>query len=274
MATTSNGKKNKAKDDADLAKGADDIKKAEAEKPTKAELEEKRPMLEVVKDRVKTLDGNLGLKIDSDTTLAESLQILDWTTQLSDHVGFFVGDVLNFGHTKFGEKYTMALNITGRAKPTLKNYAWVAKTIAPSKRQSALTFTHHMEIARLGDKTKVEDVLHEVGAQAKKGEAPTTGELRTKVGKMKPKRKPTSGKGKGKGKGKTKPEAPPYEPTADETAQLDVAEEAVAEAASALKSAFKIIAKCDNKEKNRWLDLVEPILLFSNNLYKITGYKK
>ena len=152
-----------------------------------------------------------------------------------------IGDVINFGNAKWGEKYKAALNQTGRARSTLKNYAWVARNIPPNKRVAALSFTHHWEILRIGDNTKVKEVLKEVGAQAEKGHAPSTKELRYKVQKLAPR----------KVKKKSKPEPPPYEPSADEQSKLDAAEEALTEANDAIKSGgvVKILCKLDNKEK-------------------------
>jgi len=163
-----------------------------------------------------------------------------------------IGDVINFGNAKWGEKYKAALNQTGRARSTLKNYAWVARNIPPNKRVAALSFTHHWEILRIGDNTKVKEVLKEVGAQAEKGHAPSTKELRYKVQKLAPRKvKKPKRITSGKGKKKSKPEPPPYEPSADEQSKLDAAEEALTEANDAIKSGgvVKILCKLDNKEK-------------------------
>ena len=77
---------------------------------------------------------------------------------------------------------------------------------------------------------KLDGVLKEVGAQAEKGKAPTTKELRFKVNKLTPRTRKGKGKvtsGKGKGKRKDKLEAPPYEPTDEEQSKLDEATEAI-----------------------------------------------
>jgi len=110
-------------DKAKLAKGAEAIHKAEKQaKDEEAKLaplvaipESTRPIQDIIADRVTVLPGNIGLKLADNTPIEESLRILDWTTQMPDHVGFMIGDVLNFGQHKFGHKYTVALNQTGRA---------------------------------------------------------------------------------------------------------------------------------------------------------------
>jgi hypothetical protein len=119
-------------------------------------------------------------------------------------------------------------------------------------------------------------VLKEVGAQADKGNAPTTKEIRFKVQKLTPRKKKTTKvtSGKGKGKRKDKPEPPPYEPTADEQSKLDEAEAELEAAVECVKTAklYSIVAKLTNKEKARWMDLVEPIVTFYNAVDKVRGY--
>ena len=271
-------------DRSELAAGANEIRRVqkqmnEASKAAKPDSivipDSTRAIQDIIRNRVKVLPGHIGLEIAEDTPMEESFRILDWTTQMSDHVGFMIGDVLNFGLHKWGEKYTQALNQTGRAKSTLKNYAWVARTIPPSKRVAALSFTHHREIAGLREETKIGEVLKQAGEQARRGHVPTVKELRYKVQNLTPhtkkSEKVTSGKGK---KRKTKPEPPPYQPTDEEQSKLDQAEEAIQAATTAVKSAklYQLVAKLDNKEKQRWLDFMQPIVAFYNALDRVTGY--
>ena len=124
--------------------------------------ESKRSINEIVADRVKVLPGSIGLEISEDTPIEESLRILDWATALSNHVGFMIGDILNFGNAKWGDKYTTALEQTGRALNTLKGYSETARKIPPSQRVAALTFTHHREILRIGNEEKIATVPKEV----------------------------------------------------------------------------------------------------------------
>jgi hypothetical protein len=264
-------------DKGELAKGAEEIRKAQKEaRGEKTELgplvipDSARPIEDILRDRVTVLDGHIGLKLAEDTPIEESLRVLDWTTQLSDHVGFMIGDVLNFGHTKWGEKYTAALNQTGRARSTLRQYASVAARIPPGQRKACLTFWHHELIVRTSEPIKL---LEETAKQAEKGEPPTIQQLRETVKKLTPRKpkKPTSGKGK---KRKTKPEPPPYVPDAEEQSKLDAAEDALNQAASQVTSLkmHKLVFKLDNTEKQRWLAFTEPIVDFYNAVERVTGY--
>lgn len=260
-----------------LANGAKAIREAEAE-ASKAKEEPlvipkaTRPMMDVVKQRVTQVHDHLGLKIDEDTPIEESLQILDWTMQLNNHVGFMIGDVLNFGNKKWGTKYSEALNRTGRALSTLKGYAEASAKIPVENRIASLTFSVHREVLRLPDTDKMLTVLKEIGTQADKGKAPTKMEVRFKVQKLVPRKRP---KRVTSGKGKRKPKAVevPYEPTAEEQGKLDEAEESLDAAAELVKSVklYQLVAKLTNKEKKRWLAMVEPIAAFYNSIDRVTS---
>jgi hypothetical protein len=269
-------KKSKAASPEEL-KALEEQAKKDAESLVPVEIDQvSRDIRDIVADRVTVLPGSIGLKLSDQTTIGESLAILDYTKQMSDHVGFMIGDVLNFGKKQWGEKYNQAIIQTGRKYDTLKHYAWVASNIPPEKRQAALTFTHHEEILRIGDAEKVEEVLKDVGKKAADGEAPTTKEIRFKVQKLTPRKKKkskrvTSGKSK---KVKKVKELPPYQPTADEQSKLDEAEEALSAAAQSIKEGkiFQIVAKLDNKEKKRWAEMAMPIVNFYNSVDRVTGY--
>ncbi len=236
-----------------------------------------RAMHEIVQDRVQVLEGSIGLKIADETPIEESLVILDWAMQMNDHVGFMIGDVLNFGEVRWGDKYTAALNQTGRALSTLKAYSEVARRIPAEKRVGALSFSHHREILRLPDE-KMDDVLKDLEKEADKkdGHLPTRDELRHKIQTLTPRKKPkraTSGKGR-KGK-KSEPELPPYEPTDAERETLEEGELAVEETAKLLKpdgKLFKVLVRMDNKTKQRWLGKLDSIVLFFKDLTNNTGY--
>jgi len=266
-----------------LAAGADAIRKAEQEKADAEPLVLQpltRSVAEIFRDRVTIMENSLGVVLSEDTTIEENLAILDHTNSLQEHVGFMLGDILNFGEGKWGTKYSVALNQTGRALSTLKGYAECARRIPADKRQASLSFSQHREILRLPDEKMVK-VLEEVGAKAEKaragtGKAPTVAELREKIQKLTPRKKKTpkrvtSGRGKKK---KDKPEPPPYQPSDEEQAKLDQAEEALSVARDAIKSAklYLIVGRLDNKEKKRWLEMALPIVDFYNAVDRVTGY--
>lgn len=60
-----------------------------------------------------------------------------------------IGDLLVHGESAFGEKYVQAASDTGLAPSTLKNAFWVAKAIPVESRNMDLSFSLHMEVAKL-----------------------------------------------------------------------------------------------------------------------------
>ncbi len=274
MATKKQTKPKPKKSKGNGATSAAEIKKLEQEAKQEPLVLQPltRSVQEIVRDRATILDGGLGLELSDNTTIEESLAVLDWAQGMSDHVGFWIGDILNFANTKWGQKYTVALQQTNRALSTLKGYAEAAKRIPANKRVAALTFTAHREILRLPD-AAMEKTLVEVGKQAEKGEAPTTKQIREKVKKSLP-RKVKKVKATKPGKKKAKPEPPPYQPDAEEQPVLDGCEEALTFAAEMIKSnkLFQLVGKLDNKEKKRWVAMAQPIVDFYNAVDRVTGY--
>lgn len=63
--------------------------------------------------------------------------------------GWWIGDWLRYGNTRFGERYARASRITGYDAQTLMNMAYVASRFEPSERHEALSWSHHAEVAAL-----------------------------------------------------------------------------------------------------------------------------
>ena len=83
------------------------------------------------------------LSFDQWSRLMETLSKMDTAFQ------FAIGDALCYGETRYGERYTQAIDVTGKEYQTLANYAWVAKAVHPSVRIAGLSWTHHRLVARL-----------------------------------------------------------------------------------------------------------------------------
>lgn len=62
---------------------------------------------------------------------------------------WWIGDWLQYGAVRWGEKYTEAARITGYDVKTLRNIAYVAKRFDLSRRRDKLTWSHHAEVAVL-----------------------------------------------------------------------------------------------------------------------------
>lgn len=110
--------------------------------------------LQIVNDKTGAIAVNghftitsVGLRISGNPNFddwcefTEKLQILEGATQWS------IGDSLNYGESRWGEKYAQAVEEGPLKHGTLRNYAWVAARIDLSLRSDKLTFAHHQEIA-------------------------------------------------------------------------------------------------------------------------------
>jgi hypothetical protein len=64
-------------------------------------------------------------------------------------VAWWIGDWLNYGNTKFGQKYTRAARITGYDTQSLMNMSYVASRFDSSRRREDLSWSHHAELAGL-----------------------------------------------------------------------------------------------------------------------------
>jgi hypothetical protein len=62
---------------------------------------------------------------------------------------WWIGDWLQYGAARWGEKYSEAARITGCDVKTLRNIAYVARRFDLSRRRDKLTWTHHAELAAL-----------------------------------------------------------------------------------------------------------------------------
>jgi hypothetical protein len=78
-----------------------------------------------------------------------------WATMLRalglmDRAGrFWLGDALNYGERRYGERYSQALEDTGLAYQTLQNIAYVARRWEGYRRRETLPWSLHAEVASL-----------------------------------------------------------------------------------------------------------------------------
>jgi hypothetical protein len=70
--------------------------------------------------------------------------------QLSTAFQFAIGDALNYGQKRYGEKYAQAMDATGCAYQSLANWSWVASHVPIDNRVAGLSWTHHRLVAHLG----------------------------------------------------------------------------------------------------------------------------
>lgn len=78
---------------------------------------------------------------------------------------WYVGDWVNFGEKKFGEKYSQALEITKYDYGTLRNAAYVAARYPIVERHPNLSWRHHADCARFetADRKQILDMAESQG---------------------------------------------------------------------------------------------------------------
>ncbi len=72
-------------------------------------------------------------------------------TDLSEGSQWGLGDWLAYGEGRgdWGETYAQAVDMTKKSYSTLSKLVWVAKVFAYGRRRRALSFSHHVEVAKL-----------------------------------------------------------------------------------------------------------------------------
>lgn len=96
----------------------------------------------------------IGLELPDDLEIKEWREIGEGLMRVETAYQFLIGDWLNFGERKYGEKYTVAVDEMGLNYGTLRNWASVCGRIELSRRNDKLKFSHHEAIAKEVDSPK------------------------------------------------------------------------------------------------------------------------
>lgn len=113
-----------------------------------------------------------GLIVDGAPTYEEWEGCGEVLSRADKMVHWWIGDWVNYGENRWGEKYAQALDETKFDYQTLRDDAWVARQFDLSRRRDNLSFSHHREVAALPI-TKQDELL----AKA----APVEGESRPRL---------------------------------------------------------------------------------------------
>jgi hypothetical protein len=90
-----------------------------------------------------------GITFTNDLAYDEWARLMVTMQRLYTSFQFGLGDVLNYGESKYGEKYSQALDSTNSAYQSLANYSWVANAVPIENRVEGLSWTHHRVAASL-----------------------------------------------------------------------------------------------------------------------------
>lgn len=88
-----------------------------------------------------------GLALPKDLTFDDWQAVGVSLLNVERGINWAIGDWLNYGQSRYGAKYTAAVEATGRDVQTLMNVAWVASRFTISRRRETLSWSHHAEVA-------------------------------------------------------------------------------------------------------------------------------
>ena len=101
--------------------------------------------------------GLPGIVTSTSYTPPETMTFPDWEKTLalirniSNQHMWWLGDAINWGSARWGEKYSQALEATDYDYDTLAKAAFVAKKFPPLRRRNGLSFNHHRELAGMDE---------------------------------------------------------------------------------------------------------------------------
>ena len=92
-----------------------------------------------------------GIEFHGELSFEEWSDIGDKVVPLAKSIGFVVGDWINYGEIRYGEKYVEALRDTKMTLETLKQFSYVARNIEKCRRLHVLDWSHHQAVAKIKD---------------------------------------------------------------------------------------------------------------------------
>lgn len=90
-----------------------------------------------------------GIQFNEDLSFEEWDSLGQKLAPLGRSIGFVIGDWINYGEGRYGQKYDEALTRTGLTYQTLRDFSYVARKIEMSLRNDNLDFSQHRVVAKL-----------------------------------------------------------------------------------------------------------------------------
>ena len=95
------------------------------------------------------LTRRVGLGIQAGLPFEEWRRVGQNLFLIADSSAWWLGDWLVYGEKSYPQRYRRAIDESRLDYQTLRNYAWVARNVALSRRRDKLSFQHHAEVASL-----------------------------------------------------------------------------------------------------------------------------
>ncbi len=106
-------------------------------------------ILEAAKRSGRLIEAGSGLVFQSEWSRIDWRLLLRALLADQRRKSFDLGDALNYGESMWGDKYAWALEETSLQESTLRDYAWVCRSVDLSIRIDKLSFAHHQLVAPL-----------------------------------------------------------------------------------------------------------------------------
>jgi hypothetical protein len=90
-----------------------------------------------------------GITFNESMTFEQWKNVGKFWNEVREAKQFWVGDWVNAGEAKYGEKYAQAIDETGYDYAVVRNISYVCGRIEMSRRRDKLSFEHHKEVAPL-----------------------------------------------------------------------------------------------------------------------------
>lgn len=108
----------------------------------------------------------VGLMANGEATIKEWISFGKELKAVGGAIQWLIGDWLNYGETRYGEKYKAAIEATGLDYGTLRNEKWVAQRFELSCRHDNMPFGFHMEVAGVRPEELADELLNKAEAEA------------------------------------------------------------------------------------------------------------
>ncbi|WP_250031727.1 LmbU family transcriptional regulator [Paractinoplanes maris] len=91
----------------------------------------------------------VGLQMDPGLTMERWMNAGRRIAEVASSSSWCLGDWINYGETRYADRYRECINAVGLDYQTIRNYAWVARKIEIHRRRANLSFQHHAEVASM-----------------------------------------------------------------------------------------------------------------------------
>ncbi len=100
--------------------------------------------------------SNVGLELQDGLTYEQWEKIGFDLTKIGRAWQWWAGDWVNYGESKYGETYKVAIKATSLSVGRLQNIASTCRSFETSRRREVLTFKHHEEVQSLNEQLQTE----------------------------------------------------------------------------------------------------------------------